>query len=310
MQRICLIGGGGFIGTAIANRLVQRGCAVTIPARHREHAKQQLIPLPNADVVECNVNDPAQLEKLLQGHDAVVSLVGILHGSEAKFRAAHVELPEKIIAACKKLGIRRLVHISALGADARGSSRYLRSKGEGEDRIKTSGLDWTIFRPSVVFGRGDAFLNMFAKLTALPVLPLAGADSRYQPVWVEDVAQAVDLALQRPEWTGKSFNLVGPKEYSLRQLVAYVASLQKHQPMIVSLPEGIARLQASIMQVLPRPLMSVDNIDSMKTPSVDPAGFPAELGFRPTSVDSVAPEYVGLTGVRGRLLEFRTKAHR
>src|SRR5512145_2500656 len=195
MNKILVIGGAGFVGRHIVARLAGKGLRVTVPTRHRARARH-LILLPTVEVVESDVHRDDALDALLRDHDAVINLVGILQGSRGapygrEFARAHVELPKRIVAGCTRLGIRRYLHMSALGADPKGPSMYQRSKGDGEAVVRGSPLDWTIFQPSVIFGPEDRFLNTFAKLAALaPVIPLAGADVRFQPVWVEDVAHA------------------------------------------------------------------------------------------------------------------------
>src|SRR6185437_16444308 len=216
INNVCIIGGSGFVGKHIANLLTTQEISLRIPTRHRERAKELLV-LPTVDVVEANVHDDAALDRLLTGMDAVINLVGILHGD---FRSAHVELPRKIVAACNRNGIARLLHMSALNAGVDRPSAYLRSEGEGERIVMASGLMTTIFRPSVIFGPGDSSLNLFAKLARwLLVLPLASPDAKFQPVFVENVAHAFAASLTSPNTFGQSYDLCGPKCYSLRQLV-------------------------------------------------------------------------------------------
>ena len=192
---ILVIGGAGFVGRHIVNRLVDRGLSVTVPVRRRSRAGH-LITLPTIDVVEADVNDDATLDRLLAGRDAVLDLVGILQGSRGapygpEFARAHVELPRRIVGRCQAHGVRRYLHMSSLGADSNGPSMYQRSKGDGEAAVRASSLDWTIFQPSVIFGPEDRFLNTFAALAAIaPVLPIANAGARFQPVYVGDVADA------------------------------------------------------------------------------------------------------------------------
>lgn len=311
-QRIALIGGGGFIGSYIAERLVEQDVGLTIPTRDRERNKA-LILLSKTEVVDCNIQDPAQLKRLLAGHDAVVSMVGILHGSRSAFERAHVELPSKIITACKELGIRRLVHISALGASETGPSDYQQTKGKGEQLVMQSGLDWTVLRPSVVFGRGDSFLAMFAKLVeSLPVLPLAGADTRFAPIWADDVARAVVACFNNDATIGQRYDLTGPKTYTLRELVHYVAALRNRKVCICGLPAGLALLQAGLMELLPgKPLMSRDNVRSLQVDNISNQPFPNEtLGFELASLESVAPNYLSDAEFNATLSRYRTVAGR
>jgi uncharacterized protein YbjT (DUF2867 family) len=237
-ENVLLIGGSGFVGGWIASCLSERGVRVTIATRHRENTKK-LIMLPTVSMVEANVHDPQALVKLMQRQDAVINLVGILHDSDSRlpygkgFAAAHVDLPRKIIAAMRESGVRRLVHMSALRAAIDAPSEYLRSKGEGEALVRAamSELEITVFRPSVIFGPDDAFLNMFAKLIKLfPLLPLGGGAARFQPVYVGDVASAFADCLSNGATFGKTYELCGPKVYTLRELVEYTARLVGRKP--------------------------------------------------------------------------------
>ena len=318
INKVLLLGGGGFVGTYIANRLSQRGIEVTIPTRRRERNKALIIQ-PGVEVVEANINCEQTLTDLVRGHDVVVNLVGILHSRDVvlpysrDFAEAHVELPKKIVAACKAAGVRRLVHMSALNADPKGPSEYLRSKGDGEAIVLAAQgeLDVTVFRPSVIFGLGDSFLSMFAcVLKKAPVFPLGFGHARFQPVWVADVADAFVDALGNPETFGQAYELVGPKTYSLRELVDYTASLCGSKARIVALSEGWAYLQAGLMWLAPNPLMSPDNLRSMEIDSVC-VGMPkAPANWKPSALEAVAPTYVALNTPKGKLDGFRFRAGR
>lgn len=295
-MKIALIGGTGFVGRYVAEYLSRDGHHLTLATRQRERHKAAVVHLPGAELVSCNVFDPTELDRLLAGQDAVISMVGILHGSRAAFDKAHVRLVEQLLAGCQRQHIRRIVHISALGASESAPSDYQQTKGKGERLIRESGLDYTILRPSVIFGAGDSFLTLFADLAAsLPLLPLAGAQTRFAPVWVEDVARAVSASLLRPETIGRTFDLCGPNSYRLRELVAYAANLAGHPRSLIGLPEGIAMLQAALMECLPGPtLMSRDNVRSLRVDNISPDPFPAEvLGFSPQALETIAPAYLG-----------------
>ena len=316
IERVVLVGGSGFVGSSIANRLAEAGIATLVPTRRRSRAGDLLI-LPTVEVVEADVHDPAVLARLFDGADAVVNLVGILHSRPGDpfgpdFARAHVELPRKIVAACRTAGVARLVHVSALGADAAGPSEYQRSKAAGEAEIQAAGNDplWTIFRPSVMFGRGDHFLNLFALLAhRFPVLPLACAGARFQPVYVEDVAEAVWCALNDPASAGRSFELAGPTVYTLRQLVEYVTELAGRPRPVIPLPESLAMLQAALMELAPTPMMTRDNVRSMRVDNVA-SGAPLPFGLVPTALETVAPAYIGDGSPRARYYPMRTRAHR
>jgi len=315
-QRVVLIGGTGFVGRAIANRLAKAGIHARIPTRRRSRASDLLL-LPNVDVIEADCHDPATLARLLQGADAVINLVGVLHSRSGTpygpdFARAHVELPSRIVAACQLTGVNRLIHISALGADANGPSEYQRSKAAGEAAIRNNAgtLAWTLLRPSVIFGREDRFLNLFAELAQLfPILPLGGANARFQPVYVEDVAEVAVRSLLEPCAIGQTWELAGPSVYTLRQLVTYVAGLVGKHPLVIGLPEGLALLQAGLMNLAPQPLMSPDNVRSMRVDNVA-TGAPLPLGLTPTALEAVVPRWLGETMPRGRYNPLRRSARR
>lgn len=305
-QEILVIGGSGFIGSTVVGMLAADGRRIVVPTRRRERARP-LILLPTVDVVEADVGDPATLSALVASSDAVINLAGVLHGRPGRgddpygpdFQRAHVDLPARLVDACRQHRVRRLLHVSALGVTEGGEytlpSRYLRSKAAGEAKIRqATDIDWTIFRPSVVFGPGDRFLNLFARLQRmLPIIVLARAEARFQPVYVRDVAQAIVNALDSPFTRRKAYPLAGPKVYTLRQLVGLAGRWSGHPRPIVALPEPLARIQAALMELAPgRTLLSRDNLDSMKIENVSARPIAAELGVTPTPLEAVAPGYL------------------
>jgi uncharacterized protein YbjT (DUF2867 family) len=304
-----VLGGSGFVGRYIVARLVAGGWRVVVPTLRRERAKH-LIMLPTVDVIEADIADPALLRQLATGAAAVINLVGILNeGGRGDFRSAHVELARHAVAACRDAGVPRLLHMSALNAAPDAPSRYLRSKGEAEAIVASSGLEWTIFRPSVIFGREDSFLNLFARLEAmLPIMVLACPDARFQPVFVGDVARAFVQALEDDRTHGQRYGLCGPRQYSLQQLVAYAGELTGHSRPILPLGPTLSRLQAAILEFLPGKLMSRDNLASMQLASVCTGAFPPVLGFEPVALEAVAPEY--LSGQRDRYAGLRAQGRR
>jgi len=313
-RNILVLGGSGFIGSYVINLLVARGRNVLVPSRRRQRARDLLL-FPTCEVVEADVHDDATLDGLVAGQDAVINLIGILHGTQQQFDRVHAELPRRLVAACAKNRVGRLLHMSALGAGASAPSMYLRSKAAGEAHVRGSSLAWTIFRPSVVFGVEDRFLNLFGGLAAwFPFLPIGGADAKFQPVWVEDLARAIANSLDNKATCGKVYEIAGPRVYTLRELVAFAASAAGHRRPVLALPDGLARLQARFMELAPgEPLLSRDNLDSMKIDSIaskQPYSPAPELRIRLTPMEPEAAMYLAGLHPRTRFSPMRTRARR
>jgi NADH dehydrogenase len=300
---VLVLGGSGFIGRHLVARLGVDGCRIIVPTRRFEHARDLLVVPGVEDVVEADVHDDAALNRLVEGKDAVINLVGVLHSRPASdnqkygpdFARAHVELPRRVVAACAAHGVRRYLHMSALGADPNGPSMYLRSKGDGEAAARSNfAVTTTVFRPSVVFGEDDHFLNLFARMQKhFPVIPLACADAKFQPVYVHDVVHAFAASLNNIRTFGKTYPLVGPRVYTLRELVRLAGEYSGHPRPIVELPPMPARMQAWMFEHLPgEPLMSRDNLDSMRLDSVSDQPMASELGIMPTALEMSAPNWL------------------
>ena len=321
VNAVLVVGGSGFIGRHLVASLAAAGIRVTVPSRRRERAKH-LILLPTVDVVEADVMAPGVLERLSAGKQAVVNLVGILHGRHGgrgergpndygpDFARAHVELPQAIVTACRANGVRRFLHISALGASPTGPSEYQRSKGIGEQAVLAAeDLDVTVFRPSVVFGPEDRFLNQFACLTRyLPALGVPCPEAKFQPVYVGDVARAMHIALEEPEIRGSVLELCGPRVYSMKELVELVCALTGRRRLVVGLPDSASYLQAWMLEHLPGKMMTRDNYRSMQVPNTCDAAFP--FGLHPQSLEAVAPGYLSPSGPRERDPQLRWRARR
>lgn len=310
MDKVLVLGGTGFVGRAFCAQWNAThgggGPRLTVVTRRPAHARDEW-PLPLVDVEVADVHDDARLARLVRAHDAVVNLVGILHGTPAQFEHVHAALPRRIAAA----GARRVVHVSALGAGPQAPSHYLRSKHAGEEALRSCpGLALTVLRPSVMFGEGDRFLNLFARLQRhLPVVPLAGAQARFQPVWVDDTARAIVRALRLPQAVGQAYEAVGPDVYTLRELVRCAGQWSGHPRPVLALPDGLARLQAALMRLLPGdPLLSADNLDSMKLDSVASGQAPTleALGVRATALAALAPAWLSPDG---RMERWRAAPH-
>lgn len=310
INNVCVIGGSGFVGRHVCHRLAAEGYRVRVPTRDPERAKE-LILLPTVDVVEADVHDAGELASVIRGTEAVINLVGVLHDGRDKssFAQAHVELARKLVTACRQEGVRRYLHMSALNADVNGPSAYLRSKGEAEAIVRGSALDFTVFRPSVIFGRDDSFLNLFATLLKfVPVMFLASPNARFQPVFVEDVAAAFMKSLEDLASFGQSYDLCGPKVYTLLELVEYAGHTTGYARPVIGLNDGLSYLQAFAMEWLPVKLMTRDNYYSMKVDSVCRCEFP--FGIRPTALEAVAPVWLARQTPRARYQRFRNRAGR
>jgi len=290
INRIALIGGTGFVGRHLTRHLRNRGYQCRVITRHaHRHSELRTV----AQVVEADIFDRQELTASLHGCEAAVHLVGILneHGRRRSFRHMHVDLVENVVASCHAAKVTRLLHMSALNADqGSGSSAYLRTKGEGENRAHTLGkpnIAVTSFRPSVIFGPDDSFLNRFASLLKIPgPLPLACPDAKLSPVYVGDVAEAFANALEDRRTFGRHYELCGPKTYTLEQLVRFIAYHTGRYKSIIRLPDWASRLQASILQYAPGKPFTPDNYLSLRTPSVCRVDGLAALGVAPTSLEN------------------------
>jgi uncharacterized protein YbjT (DUF2867 family) len=322
LENVLLVGGSGFVGGHLAAALARHGVSVTVPTRGIDRAKH-LTLLPTVQVVEADVFAPGVLERLAQGKQMVVNLAGVLHSRRGRrdergpndygpdFARVHVELPQAIVRACRAAGVRRLLHMSALGASPAGPSEYLRSKGIGEQAVlAVEDLESTVFRPSVIFGPEDRFLNQFAKLARfLPVLALPAPHARFKPVYVGDVANAMLASVKDPDTWGKAYELCGPRVYELQELVSYVCAVTRRRRLIIGLPDGLARLQARMLELLPVPPLTRDNLLSMSVPNTCEGEFP--FGLQPQALEAVAPLYLApTTAPRDRFLQLRFRARR
>ena len=313
INQVCVLGGSGFVGSAVVHKLSNAGYMVKVLSRRRERAKH-LILLPNVQVVECNVLNDAELNMHLQGADAVINLIGILHESKKlTFEQMHHQFPKRVAEACEKLGIRRLLHMSALQTAPNAPSAYLRSKAAGEAAVleHAKRINVTIFKPSVIFGRGDRFLNLFATIVkVMPMVALAKPEARFQPVWVEDVADAMVNSMSNIDTFGKSYELGGPRVYTLRDLVSFVIFVLGKKRKIVGLNDKLSYWQAYAMEKLPVTLMTRDNFHSMEVDSVCHGPVAPELGINPAAVEAVVPEYLANDTPRAAYDRFRGLAGR
>ncbi|GAA0759155.1 complex I NDUFA9 subunit family protein [Ideonella azotifigens] len=333
MNQVLILGGSGFVGRtlcellvrgddfadgrfheALGNALGRRDTALrlVVPTRRRVNARN-ILPLPLVDLLEADVHDDKALDGLLQGCDAVVNLIAKLQGSEAELDAVNAKLPARLAAACQRTGVKRVVHVSALGAASDAPSRYLRSKAKGEAALQGKGLTVTVLRPSVIFGDGDHITPLFASLQRrFPVLPLAGAHAKMQPVWVGDVAAAITKVLSWPatQATPTVIECAGPEVVTLGELAQQAGWAAGQARPVWALPGPLATLQAMLMELAPgEPLLSRDNLASLTVPNVASANTPglASLGIVPQPMSAILPATLGAGQRCARLDGFRAR---
>ena len=306
---VCILGGTGFVGRHLVNRLAAEGVRCRILTR-RPHRHRHVGVARGSTLVEANVHDRAELVRQFAGQDAVINLVGILNeGGGESFRHAHYELPLSVLAACQAAGVPRLLHMSALNADAqRGTSEYLKTKGAAEDYLHANAgtVAVTSFRPSVIFGPDDSFFNRFAALLRIPgPFPLACPSARFAPVYVGDVAEAFTRSLDDPATFDQRYDLCGPRVFTLRELVDYTLQAMGERKPILELNDTFSRLQAKVLGVLPGRPFTMDNYRSMQMDSVCEHDGLGRLGITPTDVDVVIPHVLGGMTPKQRLDSLR-----
>ncbi|KZD11020.1 complex I NDUFA9 subunit family protein [Oceanibaculum pacificum] len=305
---VTVFGGSGFIGRYVVQRLAKTGARVNVAVRHPERARF-LKPMGHVGQVTpffCSIADPESVARAVQGADAVVNLVGILApgGHHAGFDDIHAEGARLVAEAAKAAGVKAMVQVSALGANAESESAYARSKAAGEEAVRAAFPEATILRPSIVFGPEDSFFNRFAAMSALtPALPLiGGGHTKFQPVYVGDVADAVMIALAKPECQGQTYELGGPTTYSFKQLLELMMSETGRKRLLVPIPFGLAEIKGAILGMLPKPLLTRDQVLLLKQDNVVSGALPglAELGIAPTTVEVILPTYMDRFRIGGR----------
>lgn len=306
--KLVVLGGTGFVGRHLVARLAADGHAITLLSRNLGVHHERLLP-PGVALREVDVYDPDALRHAFAGADAVINLVGILNekGDNGRgFRRAHVELTKLVLAAMQLAGVRRLLQMSSLNA-GRGRSHYLKSRGEAEAAVKASGLDWTIFEPSVIFGPGDGLFCRFAALIRhAPALPLARANARFAPVYVGDVVEAMVRCLHERRSRGEVYELYGPDVYTMAEIVKMTARQCGRRRFVLPLPDALGRLQGLVFDFVPGKPFSSDNFRSLLTDSVGGIDGLHRLGITPTRVAAKLPEILGHAADRqARYARFR-----
>ncbi len=311
-MKIVLVGGSGFLGRAVVMALAGEGHECLVLTRMPNRAKEFALQ-PGTRVLAADVYSESRLAAVFGGADLVISMAGILNESGFKghgFHRVHVELVNTIIKACRVAGVLRLLHVSAIGA-GQGRSHYLKTKGEAEAALWASGLDVTIFQPSVIFGPGDGFFNRFATLLRLaPILPLACASSRLQPVFSGDVAMAIAQVAASQAHSGSTLQLGGCRDYSLIELVRFTAKTLGLKRLVVPLPDAVSKLQGSVMDFVPGKPFSSDNYISLQLDNVTSDNALPRLGITPQSIESIVPGYLGQSARQRQLGAFRERAKR
>lgn len=306
-KRIVVFGGTGFVGRELATRLARGGAYVTLVARHPERCREPMV-LPRVTAVAGDVRDAAFVGRVLADKDAAVNLVGVMNVPARLMRALHVDWPARL--AESGAGLARIVHVSAAGADAAGPSRYLRTKAEGEERIRRARAAWTIVAPSVIFGPGDGLFTRFARLLRLvpAAMPVVRPRARFTPVYVGDVAEALVRLLARPEFAGERLALGGPETWTLREIFAYTRRVIGVRRLLINLPDPLARLEAALFGLLPGKLLTLDQYRSLLADSVADTEALARLGIEATAVDALVPTYLGGARRQEELDRFRHRA--
>ena len=307
MQRLATVfGGSGFIGRYVVRNLAHEGWLVRAAVRRPDEALflKTSGAIGQITPVAANIRDRASVARAVAGADAVINLVGILHESgRQRFKAVQAEGARMIAEEAAKAGARHLVHISAIGADPNSPSAYARTKAEGETAVRQAFPNATILRPSIVFGPEDGFFNRFAQMAMLsPALPLIGGGrTRFQPVYVGDVADAVMKVIQYPDAAGKTYELAGPKAYTFAELMRLMLRETGRKRLLVPVPFPIASMMGAVMQCLPSPPLTADQVRLLKrdnVPSPGSAGL-ADLGITPTAVEAIIPTYLDRYRARG-----------
>ncbi len=316
-ENICILGGTGFVGGHLIHRLCETYASIRVVTRHREQHRNLLVH-HQVSLVEGDIHDEKQLDNLLDGYDVVINLVGILNpaGKNSGFRKIHVDLAKKVVTACNNVGVRHLLHMSALNAgSANAISQYLRTKGEGENNTHLQAgprLQVTSFRPSIIFGEGDHLFNRFASMLRLPMVavPLACPEARFAPIYAQDVAEVFAQSILNPETYSKRFNLCGPREYTLMELMEFTEQCIGVRRLIVGLSNSLSRLQARILGKLPGKLLTLDNYRTMRSDSVCQEPCPSLFQLELATLESIVPHYLGRRSQQVRYMDYRKGAKR
>jgi len=291
-KRVCIVGGSGFVGRAIVDQAVRAGHQVTVACRHPERARDLLVK--GAELVRMDVAEGLGIDEAVEGHDVVVYLVGLLfEKGRQNFTAAHVDGVARVLEACQRAGVKQYLHMSALGAGRVPGSAYAETKAAAESLVQASDLNWTIFRPSIIYGAGDNFFNQFKAMSAmLPVMPVISGATRFQPVWVEDVARAFIQSIGNRHVCSQAYDLGGPKTYSFQSLLELLMAELGRKRIFIPVPGFAAKLMAVFTSILPTPPITLDQLKLLSHDNVvDGEAFPSEFG-EAAALERVLPTYI------------------
>ena len=314
-QMVCLIGGTGFIGGYLTKALAELGFSVRIPTRKREKVKHDLIVLPTVEVVETDVTRPDLLLRVVDGADIVINLVGILHESSSnKFRKIHIDLPRALVDSCRKVNVSKIIHLSALGVSEKAKSAYLKSKWAGEEEIQLaneSGLTTTIIRPSVVFGEGDSFVTLLTRLISItPVVAVIKPHAKFQPIFVEDLVQAIVKLIPSTSTLPSTLEFGGPETLTFKDITKIICEKNRKRRIIVPLTSGMSYLLAGMMEFLPIKILTRDNLLSLESPNTTTQRNLESLEIPPTSLGQFLEMKTDISYKQRRAAERRRFANR
>jgi NADH dehydrogenase len=300
MATVVVFGGGGFLGRRLVDRLTAEGMTVRVAVRHPDRSRIELRSggFERVTVVPADVRDQASVAAAIAEADAVVNAVSAyVEKGGVTFEAVHVRGAENVAREAAAAGVARLVLVSGIGADPDSSSPYIRARGRGELMVRQAFPGATIVRPGAMFGPGDALFGTLAALARLlPALPLIGGGStRLQPIFVEDVAEAISSILSDPGTVGRTYELAGPKVYTLHELVNMTLQLMGKRRLLVPIPFAVAEVQARLFELLPNPPLTTGQVDLLKTDNVASGVLPdvQDLNIQPKAVEEVIPTYIG-----------------
>jgi len=291
-KRVCIIGGSGFVGRAIVRQAIRAGYHVTVACRHPEKARALIVE--GVRLVQADLSDGRGLDTAISQADCVINLVGLLfERGRYDFDTVHVHGTEHVLAACKRHHVRQYLHMSAMGAGSVPASTYSRSKGDAEGYVRQCGMAWTIIRPSIIYGTGDSFFNKFKTMSAtLPLLPVIQPETRFQPIWVEDVARVFVASIGNRHVHEQTYELAGPKTYSFMELMTLLMTTLQRKRLLLPMPNIAAKLLAGISRLLPTPLLTSDQLLLLQHDNVATAeAFPAQFG-KPNDLESILPNYI------------------